>query len=80
MRNKKVKFFLDDVTDDITVLAHSEECSGIVTNSKCEKCGMHTDGEARFRFDISIQDLKDKSVTLEVPAFKTVGTSLFSAP
>merc|ERR1719152_217151 len=76
-RFEKVIFKLDDISDDMVILRHSEDCRSKVMDGRCAKCGCSTEGVWCFRMDMMLQDTQKPHVKLELCGFAAVGRSLF---
>lgn len=78
-RFEKVIFKLDDISDDMVVLRHSEDCRSKVRNGMCQRCREHTDGVWCFAMDMLLQDTQHADVRLELSGFAGVGRNLFGS-
>ena len=76
-RFEKVIFKIDDISDDVIAMRHLPECKGLIQNGKCKSCGETTDGQAAFKLELVLEDVKDASVKLETGGGDALGNALF---
>ena len=76
----RVKYIIDDITDEVTVLRHTDVadgCRGRIVGGRCATCNDITPGVLNWSFEITIRDIEDSSVEMCVPCYKGCGASLF---